>query len=148
VLKRLLVAAMLLPPTLALAQVEGPAVFSPTAPDNLDLIQATFIRPGLCFYNTSTVVMGTVVRTTVNVHGCITGPPSFQTSGQASFGPLPPATYTYEIYMIYRGGPLTFVSQQPLTVTAELPTLSGFWLAALATALAAVALFATMRPVT
>jgi hypothetical protein len=47
--------------------------------------------------------------------------------------------------MIYEGGPLTFISQQPLTVTAALPTLSGFALAALAAALAGVALFGTIR---
>ena len=94
---------------------------------------------GRCGTSSSTVVMGTVVRTTVFVSGCVIGPPTFSSPLQSSFGPLPARTYTYEIYEIYEGGTPQFISTQPLVVSAAIATLSPTVLAFLVLALAAVA---------
>jgi hypothetical protein len=128
-----------------------PAVFSPSTPTNLDQIQATFGVAGACFIQSSTVVVGTTVRTTVSFTGCIFGPPAPTIPNQAIFGPLPPNTYTYELYFTVNGGPPEFVSQQPLVVTQApppVPTIPPIGYAVLAGTLAVTAVIVLRRTVT
>ena len=112
--------------------------------DELDQIQATFMVPGGCGgVNSSTVVAGTFVRTTVSVFGCFVGPPPFTVPLQTVFGPLPAKVYIYEIYESYEGGAPVLRLQQPLIVTAapaSIPAASGSSLVALMLMLAVVAL--------
>jgi len=65
-----------------------------------------------------TLVEGSVVRTTVLYDVCYPIPP-FSTQTIVEFGPLPPGTYTYEVYLGFADHPpLTLVGQLPLVVTA------------------------------
>jgi hypothetical protein len=113
----------------------------------VDQIQATYTADGLCFTDPSTTVTGNLVRTTITISGCLVGPPSFTVPAHASFGPLPAATYTYEIYE-KNGGPPSFVSTQTLVVaaaTAPVPVLSRTTMLMLALMLAGLGSFA-VRP--
>jgi|SRR5581483_7632663 len=123
-------------------QVVGPATFTPSSPTAQDTIHATYsIVSAGCGTSSSTVVTGSVVKTTVSVSGCLIGPPPSTSSLQSTFGPLTAGTYTYEIYEVYEGGPPQFISTQPLVVSAAVP-LSRAGLAALVLAFAAVACLA------
>lgn len=136
-------------PTVSAQHVEGPVQLSPAAPSERDQITARFTVWGFCGVERSTTVAGTLVRTTINLTGCIIGPPPGPSPNDAVFGPLPPNTYTYELYFTYEGGPPQLVSRQPLVVSTAppIPTLSGFSLLALTVALLVVALTALGRAV-
>src|SRR5262249_1267123 len=125
--KSLLVSAVLvsLGRTATSQQVVGPATFTPGSPTAQDPIRATssLIQAG-CGTGSSTLLTGTVVRTTASVSGCLIGPPPSTSPLQSIFGPLPAGTYTYEIYEIYEGGPPQLISTQPLVVSAAIPVLS------------------------
>jgi hypothetical protein len=125
-------------PAVSFQLITGPATFAPSNPTAADQIRATFLGPGLCATTPSTVVTGTVVRTTVSISGCITGPPAFQESRNAFFGPLQAGTYSYELYEIDNpGDPPQFVSTQPLVVApATIPGLRPAGLLTLVFALA------------
>jgi hypothetical protein len=146
VLKRLVFAiAPLILATVASAQhVEGPVELSPTAPTERDQITVRFTVWGFCGIERSTTVVGTLVRTTINLTGCIIGPPPGPSPNDAVFGPLPANTYTYELYFTYEGGSPQLVSRQPLVVSAAppIPALSGLSLVVLTVALIGVALTA------
>ena len=126
--------------------ITGPAVLTPANATSADQIRATYtLTSAGCGTSSSTVVTGTVIRTTVFVSGCLIGPPPFPSPLQTSFGPLPAKTYTYEIYEVYEGGAPQFISTQPLVVTASVPTLSRSVLLALAAVLAGIAMFAIVK---
>jgi len=127
-------------------QVVGPATFTPSGPTAQDTIQATYslISAG-CGTSSSTVVMGSVVRTTVFVSGCLIGPPPSTSYLQSTFGPIPSGTYSYEIYEVYEGGAPQLISSQPLVVAPAIPALSPAALAALAFVLVGVGFLAIRR---
>ena len=103
-------------------QVGPPAVFTPAAPTEHGLIRATFSVPGLCGTDSSTIVDGTTVRTTVALIGCVIGPPPFPQDLQVVFGPLPAGAYTYEIYLLFEEEETPELrSRQPLVVNALIP---------------------------
>ncbi len=132
----------------ASADVYGPITFSPSAPTELEQIRATFTKTGSCAFNSSTVVVGTVVRTTVSATNCVLGPPPVETPETAVFGPLPPNTYTYELWFSYEGSAPESRAQTQLVVAAApalVPTLSALSLMVLVISLAVVALVALQR---
>lgn len=103
-------------------QVGSSAIFTPAAPTEHGLIRATFSVPGLCGTDSSTIVEGTTVRTTVALFGCVIGPPSNPQTLRVVFGPLPAGAYTYEIYLLVdEEGELDLSSRQPLVVSAFVP---------------------------
>ncbi len=119
-----------------------PAQLSPVAPTAGDVIRATFTKPATCDAQTiSTVVTGTVVRTTVGGTCIIIDPPLFSGTAVADFGPLAPGTYTYEIYFAFDGPP-ELRSTQTFTVAAfvpPVPALSSLSIVLLSVALCAAA---------
>ncbi|HYM62851.1 MAG TPA: hypothetical protein VEZ11_18340 [Thermoanaerobaculia bacterium] len=126
------------------AQIVGPAIFTPANPNDANQIRAAYTAPGLCGVSPTTAVNGIAVRTTVAVAGCLIGPPAFQVTAYAFFGPLPAGAYTYELYSVDldAGTPPHLVSTQPLVVTASsAPTLSPALLLALILALAGLGWF-------
>ena len=131
--------------------VVGPAVFTPASPRDVDLIRAEFGTPGGCGEQSTTTVTGMTIRTTVSVNlsGCIIGPPSYIAPALAFFGPLSAGTYTYELYEIDLSSPTQaprFVSRQRLVVAASsIPTLSPGILPLLMLALVGVAWFALRK---
>ncbi len=131
----------------AFAQNE-PATFSPAAPTQFDQIRATFTVPGPCLITESIVVNGTTIRETLLL-SCTVGPPPFPATYTSIFGPLPPNTYTYEIYYDYQNGqPPVLRSQQPLVVSAApppIPTMSATLLVVLMFSLIAIATIALGR---
>src|SRR5687767_14221021 len=76
----------------------GPANLTPANPNALDSIRARFIVqvPGPCVDESSTILDGTVIRTTTTFNCGVLQP--FDMEVMQDFGPLPPNTYTYEIY--------------------------------------------------
>ncbi len=130
------------------ADVFGPITFSPSAPTELDQIQATFTKTGSCAFNSSTIVAGTIVRTTVSAANCVLGPPPVETAETAVFGPLPPNTYTYELWFRYESDAPVLRAQTQLVVAAPpalVPTLSPVFLTVLVISLAVVAVVAVQR---
>lgn len=130
-----------------LAQVAtSPATFSPPAPTSVDRIRARFeINTAHGSQLSTTLVVGSVVRTTFNLVG-FTGLPPVFISKFADFGPLPAGTYTYEIYLRYPDGLTELRSSQPLVILDPpppgVPTLSGWMMIVLAGALGVIAFFA------
>jgi len=151
VLKRLLFPiTLLILATAASGFISGPIVISPSSPSERDVIRATFTEASSgCQINISTVVTGTVVRTTMFISsvGCVSGPPPVPVPREISFGPLAPNTYTYEFYEDYEGGPQLLISRQPLVVSAAppIPALSSNSLVLLVVALTGIALSALGR---
>ena len=131
------------------SQIIGPAVFTPANPTDVQQIRAAYTAPGICGLNPTTVVNGTVVRTTVTVGGCVLGPPAFQITAYAFFGPLSAGNYTYELYEVDldSGNPTPrLVSSQPLVVTAAVPALSPAILFVLLLALAGIGWLTLVPP--
>jgi hypothetical protein len=126
--------------------VVGPATFTPSAPTAQDTIHATYslVSAG-CGTSSSTALMGSTVRTTVFVSGCLIGPPPTTSSLQSTFGPIPSGTYSYEIYEVYEGGAPQLISSQPLVVAPAIPALLPAALAALAIVLVGVGFLALRR---
>ena len=128
-------------------QTTTPATFVPTAPTDRDVIQATFTVPFPCIIiSQPRLISGSVIRENVLL-SCSTGPAPGFVNETVTFGPLPPGTYTYEIYFDRQDGdPPQLRSTQTLVVTGApaVPTLSAPTLAGLAVLLAVVAL-ALMR---
>lgn len=127
----------------ALAQ---PAVLTPASPTSSDIITATFIVV-LCPDTTvATVVTGSLVTTTVTLDGCFPILPPL-VNETATFGPLPPGIYTYEIYVDTEGPePPVLRSRQTFAVQAPpIPSLSTWGVAVMAAALGLAALFVMKR---
>jgi hypothetical protein len=131
---------------LLLAAFPAPAAtITPAAPTAQDVITAVIDVNGLTIYDRpSTATTGNTIRTNLPVIGTVTGPPAFPSQQFALFGPLPPATYTYEVYDVV-GGQAFLRSQQTIVVAPAIPTLNGVWLSILAVVLAALACFAIER---
>lgn len=104
----------------------GPAQFTPPSPTGADPIRARFTVqvPGPCVDESSTVVVGTVVRTTTTLNCGVLQ--AFDIEIVQDFGPLAPNTYTYEIYFAVNGDPPALQSTQTLAVSdaAAVPALS------------------------
>lgn len=107
----------------------APAIsFSPPAPTSANPITATVIL--FCGYTSATTtVNGFVVKTTFKSDGnCLSAaqptilaaPP---VAGTATFGPLPPGTYTYEAY--WPNSSTLYASSTFVVANAAVPTLSG-----------------------
>jgi hypothetical protein len=126
-----------------------PATLTPANPTSTQLIQAVFTVPSGCSIHSTTSVVGDVVRTNVAVFECAGGPPPITEYEILAFGPLPPSSYTYEIYYTYETDPPELRSQQPLLVAAPapaaIPALSRASFAALASALGVAALLMLAR---
>jgi hypothetical protein len=138
---------LILSGTLHAQLLTAPAVFSPAAPDENDEIRAVFHILGLCDNEPTTVVAGSVVRTTIVVTDCIPGPPPPVIPFDVFFGPIPAGTYTYEIFLDLGLGP-ELRSTQPLVIAAVAPTvpaLSPLMLLLFGSALAGVALLVLPR---
>ena len=119
------------------------AIITPTSPTSNDVITArSDIFTLACTTNVQTNVTGTTIRTDISLTGCITGPPPFILPVFATFGPLPPGSYTYEVYTRIETDPPTLVSSQTIVVSALVPlvpTASEWALVILAAALGVVA---------
>lgn len=131
------------------AQATAPARFSPPTPTSLDRIRARFgVQTAYDLRSDSTLVAGSVVRTTIHLESFSGLPPVFINTF-ADFGPLPAGTYTYEIYLRYPSGFTELRSSQPLVILdpppPPVPTLSTLMIAVLATLLGVVGLFAIRR---
>lgn len=113
--------ALVLPVVASGQTVWPPAQLAPPSPTEIDVIRATFTKPGTCDATSiSTVVIGTVIRTTV-AGPCVTiDPPLYPGTASADFGPLPAGTYTYEIYFAFDDPP-TLRSTQTIVVAAFVP---------------------------
>lgn len=126
-----------------------PATLSPSTPSQNDVIQATFTVPSLCGTSQSTSVNGNVVRTDVQVFGCLVGPPPPPPVERSdTFGPLPAGTYTYQIYFLFEDSPPELRSTQTLVVSAApppAPALGHIALALLAMTLVGVSLVCMAR---
>lgn len=125
----------------------APAVFSPAAPTEADEIMARFHVLGGCETETTTVVSGTVIRTTIVFTDCVIGPPLGPVPFRVFFGPIPAGTYTYEIRQ--EGMLPELRSTQPLVIAAvapPVPALSPHLLVVFGLALAGVALLVLRRP--
>ena len=128
----------------ATAYVWPPATFL-RGPTSTDINIAEYTVPSLCFFgDNSTQVVGTLVRTTTTSHGCVALIAGLSPE-VAVFGPLPPNTYTYEIYFKYSDGSLELRSSQQFVVLPSIPTLSPLSLILLVTTLSAIALTALKR---
>lgn len=132
----------------AVAQIEPPATIEPPVPTQYDQIRATFEVPGPCLVTESITVTGTTIREDLRL-SCIIGPPPFPANYSSVFGPLPPNTYTYEIYYDFQNGqPPTLRSRQTIVVsasTAPIPALSPTLLAVLTLSFAIIAFIALGR---
>jgi hypothetical protein len=117
------------------------ATITPASPTEQDVILATIDVPSSIIYDPpSTTVIGNVIRTNLLVHSFILGPPVFITHEFANFGPLPPGTYTYEVYQTNQGDSV-LLSQQTIVVAPPIPTMTSLHLSILAIFLAAVGWF-------
>jgi len=112
--------------------------FTPSSPTANDIIVARVRFLALsCGFRPVTTVNGSSVRTTIEVRGCLIGPPGlFPSSVVTQFGPLAAGTYTYEVYFQYESAPPEFATQRPLVVAPAppppVPTMDFMMLAALA----------------
>ena len=97
--------------------------FSPPAPTSATPITATvLIAPFCSLASTSTTVNGSVVRSTFVPGACLSSVAPANACA-ATFGPLPPGTYTYEAYFPDSS---TLYATATFTVTdAAIPALSG-----------------------
>jgi len=131
------------------AEVWPPAKLTPANPTSAELIQAVFTVGAGCSFNSSTSVAGYIVRTDVAFFDCGGGPPPVEQSEILAFGPLPPGSYSYEIYYHDEGFPTELRSQQAFVVTAAaapaVPALSGAAYALLTTVLAVAAMLVLGR---
>jgi hypothetical protein len=120
------------------------ATITPSSPTNSDVITARtdVVVPGACALQHATTVNGMTVRTTLSLAGCFFTPP-FTVPVTATFGPLAPGTYTYEVYRVLEGGTPVLVDSQPFVITAAptaVPVMDPRGVAVLAAILIAVAL--------
>ena len=115
--QRVFIAAILLcAPTLA---AQTTVTFTPTNPTANDVITARIEYPGLaCTFVPTTIINGATVRTTVEIFGCIVGPPAGTNTQFVPFGPIPAGTYTYELIFRYENEPPVLQAQVPLIVGA------------------------------
>jgi hypothetical protein len=125
--------------------VAGDVTLAPATPTSNDVLFATIEVPSGCTVTSATTVAATLVRTDVQIFGCIVGPPPFPVDHVAQFGPLPAGTYTYQVYFSEDGGPPILEAELPLVITpaiapAPVPSLSELALLFLAAGVAAVAL--------
>lgn len=124
--------------------------FAPSAPTAADVITAQIRYQGLvCAFIPTTTVVGTTVRTDVEIFGCVVGPPSGTLLEYVPFGPLPAGTYSYELYFRYdQSPPVLRQVQQPLVVSAApaaIPALQIELLVLLGVGLALIAIFVLRR---
>lgn len=133
------------------AQVVTDITFTPSSPTANDIIVARvrFLAPS-CGFLPVTTVNGNTVRTTIEIRGCVIGPPGlFPSSVVTPFGPLAAGAYTYEVYFQYEAAPPVFATQRPLVVAPAppppIPTMDFTMLAALALFLSVAGFFAIRR---
>jgi hypothetical protein len=130
----------------------GPAQLTPANPTAADIITAllTVQVPGACEGEATSLIDGTVIRTTIVFGECAVTQP-FTLEVFQEFGPLPANTYTYEIYVATAIEPPTLRSTQTFQVAAAsvaaVPSLSQLGAAVLALALAAAAVAVVGRSV-
>jgi hypothetical protein len=129
--------------TLVLATFHAEAAtITPAMPTAQDVITAVIDVNGLITYDRPfTSVIGNTIRTNLPVIGTVNGPPAFTSHEFVSFGPLPAATYTYEVYDVV-GGQSFLHSQQTIVVAPAIPTMNRSLLSILAVSLTAIACFA------
>ncbi len=97
--------------------------FSPPAPTSATPITATVITSPFCAFDSiTTTVNGFVVRSTFIPGACLSsvGASNLVT---ATFGPLPPGTYTYEAY--YPDASTLYATATFTVTDAAVPALSG-----------------------
>jgi hypothetical protein len=134
----------------SVAQVSVESVV-PAAPTSADIIFANISVPGHCDESFTTVITGNAVRTDVLISGCMGGVPPFEGVREEQFGPLPPGTYSYEVYSRTEDEPTPqLIHAQTITVSpavaaAAVPTLTMLELILLGAALVTAALFSLRR---
>ncbi len=134
-------ALMSLALVLAAFHAEAATTFAPPAPTEQDVITAIIdVFSSTIYDSPSTSVSGNVIRTNLTILGFTTGPPPFPTQLFVSFGPLPPGTYTYQVYEVYQGQS-TLLSQATIVVAPAIPAMNSLYLSILAIFLAAIACF-------
>jgi hypothetical protein len=125
----------------AALHAEATTTFAPPSPTAQDGITAIIDVPSSAVYDTpSTSVIGNMIRTNLPVLSFVLGPPVFITHAFASFGPLPPGTYTYQVYEVYQGQSV-LLSQATIVVAPAIPAMNSLYLSILAILLAAIACF-------
>lgn len=127
-----------------------PAVLSPTAPTDQDLIQASVSIVAPCVPKTTVTTSGNVVTLTATLYACAWGPPPPTETAAGQFGPLPAGSYFLDVYWAFPGNTPNFAFRQPFVVTqapAPVPAFHRSTLVALVAALLALGLL-LMRQVT
>ena len=98
------------------------AVITPSAPSSNDVITArTDLFTLACTMNVQTNIAGTTIRTDIRLVGCITGPPPGIVPVNATFGPLAPGVYIYEVSTSIETDPPILLSSQTIVVSAVVP---------------------------
>lgn len=125
------------------------AVITPGQPTERDIVSARAEILSHCgTVAVQTVVSGSTIRTNVVFTNCVLGPGGMVLPVVASFGPLQPGEYTYEIYYSFETDPFTLFSTQPLVIAAvadHIPTASESGLMVLGAILAAAGVWTTRR---
>lgn len=91
----------------------------PATPTSQDVIRVTISYQNIgCVAGASTVIAGSTIRTEISLRGCAYLPPVTGTI-EERFGPIPPGTYTYEVYTELAGA--TILNDRRTLVVAEAP---------------------------
>lgn len=107
-----------------LGQPFAAPVLSPSSPTERDLIEVAIrvLHFEVCSHSLTTNVSGAVVRTTIHEFGCVPGP-SPPIVYRTTFGPLPPGTYSYEIYRTTDANPTPHLHFQQVLNVARAPAI-------------------------
>jgi hypothetical protein len=85
-------------------------------------ILAAIDIPGGCPFQSTTSVTGDTIRTDLVFANCGIGFPPFSVQGYATFGPLPPSDYTYDVYFTFPdSGPNLADSRAVIVTPAPFP---------------------------
>src|SRR4051812_26495773 len=84
---------------LAAIHADAAVTTTPTSPTSQDPIRAVIDVSAGCFDIVTTSVTGNSIRTDIVQQGCAIGPPTSPVQETVIFGPLPPGTYTYDVFI-------------------------------------------------
>jgi hypothetical protein len=119
---------------------EAAVTITPTSPTSQDTITATIDVLGGCFDTVTTSVIGNTIRTDIVQQGCAIFQP-FSIQEKATFGPLAPGTYTFDVFTEFDHTGLFLLSHQTIVIAPAIPAISEIGLSVLAMALAGAACF-------
>ena len=131
---------MILAVLIAALHADAAVTITPPSPTSQDSITATIDVLGGCSDTVTTSVIGNTIRTAIVQQGCAILQP-FTIHEIATFGPLAPGTYTYDVYLDFEHAGPVLSSRQTIVVSPAIPAISGIGLSVLAISLAGAACF-------